>query len=99
MNAAGQATLHAACLFICAALALTACSSAVTPDRLAKITTGMKTDDVVAQLGQPARIDHAEITGLTGDAYHYVSAQGDAKVVFINGAVFATQFVPGGQGS
>jgi hypothetical protein len=74
---------------------LAACSSAVTPDRLDKITTGMKTDDVVAQLGQPARIDHAEITGLTGDAYHYVSSQGDAKVVFVNGTVFATQFVPG----
>ncbi len=80
-------------------LVLTACNSAVTPARLDKIAPGMKSDDVVAQLGQPVRSDHAEITGLTGDAYHYVSARGDAKVVFINGAVFTTQFIPGGKGS
>lgn len=78
---------------------LAACSSAVTPARLDKIATGMKTEDVVAQLGQPARIDRAEITGLTGDAYHYVSSRGDAKVVFIDGTVFTTQFVPGAKGS
>lgn len=82
-----------------AVMTLSACSSAVTPARLNKISTGMKTDEVVAQLGQPIRIDHAEITGLAGDAYHYVSAQGDARVIFINGTVFGTQFIAGGNGS
>ena len=75
-------------------LALAACSSAVTPARLEKIDEGMKTDEVVAQLGQPTRIDHAEITGLTGDVYHYISNGGDARVIFVNGSVFNTQFVP-----
>ena len=98
MNSTDQATTRAACFIAGAALLLSGCSSAVTPDRLAKIPTGMKADDVVAQLGQPARIDHAEMTGLTGDAYHYLSAQGDARVVLINGTVFTTQFITGAQG-
>jgi hypothetical protein len=75
-------------------LGLAACSSAVTPARLEKIDEGMKTDEVVALLGQPTRIDHAEITGLTGDVYNYISRGGDAKVIFVNGSVFNTQFVP-----
>jgi len=74
-------------------LVLAACSSAVTPARLDAIAEGMKTEQVIAQLGQPTRIDHAEITGLTGDVYHYISSGGDARIVFVNGSVFNTQFV------
>jgi outer membrane protein assembly factor BamE (lipoprotein component of BamABCDE complex) len=74
------------------ALALVACSSAVTQAKLNQISNGMKTDQVEALLGQPTRIDQSEITGLTGQVYHYVSAQGDGRVVFINGAVFETAF-------
>jgi outer membrane protein assembly factor BamE (lipoprotein component of BamABCDE complex) len=68
------------------------CSSAVTQDKLQQISNGMKSDQVTALLGQPTRIDQSEITGLTGQVYHYVSAQGDGRVVFINGAVFETNF-------
>ena len=86
---------HALLLFAPLALTLAGCGNAVTPAKLDKITPGLKAADVTAQLGQPTRIDHTEITGLTGDAYHYVSSQGDARVVFIDGTVYATQFVPG----
>ena len=75
-----------------ATLALSACSSAVTPAKLQQVADGMKTDQVTELLGQPTRIDHAEITGLTGEVYHYVSPKGDGRVVFINGAVFQTRF-------
>jgi outer membrane protein assembly factor BamE (lipoprotein component of BamABCDE complex) len=78
------------------ALFLGACSSSVTASKLAQITTGMKSSQVDTILGQPTRIDHAEITGLTGQVYHYVSEQGDGRVVFINDAVFQTDFVPAG---
>jgi outer membrane protein assembly factor BamE (lipoprotein component of BamABCDE complex) len=78
--------------FAIAALALVACTSAVTQAKLSQITNGMKTDQVTTLLGQPTRIDHSEEIGLTGEVYHYVSTQGDARVVFINGAVFETNF-------
>lgn len=71
---------------------LAACSSAVTPAKLRQISNGMKTSQVEALLGRPARIEQAEITGLTGEVYHYVSPQGDGRVVFINGSVFQTNF-------
>jgi outer membrane protein assembly factor BamE (lipoprotein component of BamABCDE complex) len=73
-------------------MALVACSSAVTQTKLNQITNGMKADQVTTLLGQPTRIDQSEITGLTGQVYHYVSRQGDARVVLINGAVFETSF-------
>jgi len=78
--------------FAVAALVLVACSSAVTQTKLNQVTNGMKTDQVETLLGQPTRIDQSEITGLTGQVYHYVSKQGDGRVVFINGAVFETSF-------
>jgi outer membrane protein assembly factor BamE (lipoprotein component of BamABCDE complex) len=74
------------------ALVLVACSSTVTQTKLNQVTNGMKTDQVTTLLGQPTRIDHSEEVGLTGEVYHYVSSQGDARVVFINGAVFETKF-------
>ena len=81
------------------ALALAACSSAVTPGKLQQVSNGMKTDQVTKLLGSPSRIEHSEITGLTGDVYHYDSDQGDAMVVFINGAVFKTNFKSGAKSS
>ena len=75
--------------------ALAACSSAVTPDKMAQIKPSMKTDQVTALLGQPARIDHAETTGLRGDVYHYPSATGEGRVIFLNDAVFKAEFVTG----
>lgn len=75
-----------------AVLLLAACSSAVTPVKLRQISNGMKTSQVEALLGRPTRIEQAEITGLTGEVYHYVSPQGDGRVVFINGSVFQTNF-------
>ena len=81
------------------ALALGACSSAVTPGKLQRVSGGMKTDQVTKLLGPPSRIEHSEITGLTGDVYHYDSDQGDAVVVFINGAVFKTNFIRGAKSS
>jgi outer membrane protein assembly factor BamE (lipoprotein component of BamABCDE complex) len=75
-----------------ATLTLVACSTAVTQVKLDQVKDGMKTDQVEALLGQPTRIDQSEITGLTGQVYHYVSAQGDGRVVIINGTVFETNF-------
>jgi outer membrane protein assembly factor BamE (lipoprotein component of BamABCDE complex) len=72
------------------------CSSAVTSSRLTQITNGMKSSQVEALLGRPTRIDHSEITGLTGQVYHYISSSGDGRVVFVNDAVFKTDFVPAG---
>jgi hypothetical protein len=77
------------------ALSAVACGSAVTSVKLQQITDGMKTDQVVALLGQPTRIQHAEITGVTGDAYLYDSTKGEAVVVFVNGAVFRTNYIHG----
>jgi hypothetical protein len=31
-----------------------------------------------------------------GQVYHYLSSAGDGRVVFVNGAVFETNFVPVG---
>jgi outer membrane protein assembly factor BamE (lipoprotein component of BamABCDE complex) len=83
-------------LLIPSILALAACTSAVTPAKLQQISDGMKSGQVEALLGRPTRIDQSEITGLTGQVYHYVSGQGDGRVVFINDVVFQTNFVPAG---
>jgi hypothetical protein len=77
-------------------LALTACSSAVTPEKISRIKPAMKPSEVEAILGQPASIEHAETTGLTGDLYHYPAPNGEGRVVFLNDAVFKAEFVPAG---
>jgi len=79
-----------------AALALTACSSAVTPEKISQIKPAMKPAEVEAILGPPASIEHAETTGLTGDLYHYPAPKGEGRVVFLNDAVFKAEFVPAG---
>jgi outer membrane protein assembly factor BamE (lipoprotein component of BamABCDE complex) len=82
--------------FLCgAALLFTACSSAVTPDKISQIKPAMKTDQVEAILGQPMRIEHTETTGLQGDVYYYSASNGEGRVVFLNNAVFKAEFVPG----
>lgn len=83
--------------FLClAALALTACSSAVTPAKLQQIHPGMKPDEVTTLLGPPTRIEHAEITGLTGDVYSYPARNGTAEIVLVNDAVFSAGLTPEG---
>ncbi|HUB66258.1 MAG TPA: hypothetical protein VL981_02080 [Candidatus Methylacidiphilales bacterium] len=81
---------------VTALLFLTACSSAVTPEKISQIKPAMKPDEVKAILGQPASIEHAETTGLTGDLYHYPAQNGEGRVVFLNDAVFKAEFVPAG---
>ena len=85
-----------AAAFGAAFLALTACSSTVTPDKISRIKPAMKPSEVEAILGPPASIEHAETTGLTGDLYHYPSPHGEGRVVFLNEAVFKAEFVPAG---
>ncbi len=81
---------------VCVAVALlTACSSAVTADKISQIKPAMKIDQVEAILGQPASIEHAETTGLQGDVYHYPAPQGEGRVVFLNNTVFKAEFVSG----
>jgi hypothetical protein len=47
-------------------------------------------------MGTPARIEHSETTGITGDVYHFLSPSGsDMKVVFVNGVVFLAEIIPG----
>jgi hypothetical protein len=53
----------------------------------------MSTAQVENLLGQPSRIEHAESTGITADAYHYPTYPpgGDLKVVLINGILNHTE--------
>jgi hypothetical protein len=76
-------------------LALAACSSAVTPDKMAQVKSGMNATQVQALLGRPARIDQSETTGLTGEVDYYPAPQGEGRVIFLNNAVFKAEFVPG----
>ena len=82
-------------LLMTAALILTACSSSVTPGKIAQIHSPMKSDDVKALLGKPDHIDHAETTGLNGDVYHYPAPNGEGRVVFLNDTVFKAEFISG----
>jgi outer membrane protein assembly factor BamE (lipoprotein component of BamABCDE complex) len=76
---------------------LTACSSGVDSTALARVSDGMKIDQVEALLGQPTRIEESEVTGATGKVYDYLSSGGTARVVFINDVVFDTKFIPEGK--
>jgi hypothetical protein len=83
-----------------AALALAACSSALTPEKISAIHTGMKAAQVEAILGRPAHIDESqEATGLRGEVYDYPAPNGEGRVIFIDDAVFKAEFVPGGKSS
>jgi hypothetical protein len=74
---------------------LTACTSAVTPDKMAQIKPAMKIEQVETLLGHPARIDQAETTALRGETYHYPTPNGEGRVVFLNDTVFKAEFIPG----
>jgi hypothetical protein len=78
------------------AFALAACSSAVTPDKIAQIKPAMSQDQVEAILGRPARIEQSETTDQTisGGVDHYPAWNGEGRVIFVNHAVFKAEFVP-----
>jgi hypothetical protein len=79
------------------AFALTACSSAVTPDKMALIKPAMKADQVEAILGRPASIEQSETADQTinGEVDHYPAPNGEGRVIFVNHSVFKAEFVPG----
>jgi hypothetical protein len=80
-----------------AALALCACSSAVTPDKMAQIKPAMNAGQVEAILGRPASIEQSETADQTisGEVDHYPAPNGEGRVVFVNHAVFKAEFIPG----
>jgi len=81
---------------LCAAvLALCACSSAVTPDKMARIKPAMTPAEVEAILGRPASIEQSETTGITGEVDYYPGPGGQGRVIFLNDTVFKAEFVPG----
>jgi hypothetical protein len=79
------------------AIVLTACSSAVTPDKISPIKPAMNQDQVEAILGRPARIDQSETADqtLNGEVDYYPASNGEGRVIFVNHAVFKAEFVPG----
>jgi hypothetical protein len=79
------------------AIALTACSSAVTPDKMAQIKPAMNAAQVEALLGRPFHIDQSETADqtLSGEVDHYPAPNGEGRVIFVNHAVFKAEFVPG----
>ena len=79
------------------ALALSACSSAVTPDKMGQVKPGMTPDQVQTLLGHPASIEQSETDDKTinGEVDHYPAANGEGRVVFVNHTVFHAEFVPG----
>ena len=78
------------------AIGLSACSSAVTPDKIAQVKEGMKSDQVIALLGPPASIEQSETNdlALNGEVDHYPTPNGVGRVIFVNHAVFKAEFVP-----
>ncbi len=79
------------------ALAVSACSSAVTPDKLAQIKPGMTPEQTQALLGSPSSIEQSETDDKTinGEVDHYSASDGEGRVVFVNHTVFHAEFVPG----
>jgi len=85
------------CLPALAAVALAACSSAVTPAKMAQVKPAMKAAEVETILGRPARIEQSETADqtLNGEVDHYPAPNGEGRVIFVNHAVFKSEFVPG----
>jgi len=77
-------------------IALTACSSAVTPDKMAQIKPAMTAAQVEAILGRPSHIDQSETADqtLSGEVDHYPAPNGEGRVIFVNHAVFKAEFAP-----
>ena len=80
-----------------ALVALTACSSAVTPDKMAQVKPGMSSDQVELLLGRPATIDQSQSADQTisGEVDHYPAPNGEGRVTYVNHVVFKAEFVPG----
>jgi hypothetical protein len=78
-----------------ASLALTACSSSISAEKISRIKPAMNAAQVEAILGRPAHIDQAETVGLRGEVYDYPGPRGEGRVIFLNDAVFKAEFVPG----
>ena len=72
-----------------------ACSSAISPDKMSQIKANMNPDQVRVLLGAPTRIEQSETTGLTGEVDIYTAPNGEGRVVYLNKAVFKSEFVPG----
>jgi hypothetical protein len=79
------------------AAALTACATCGLDSKLGLIKNGMKTDQVVALLGNPTSIEETQTDDQTVSAqvYHYSCPTGDGAIVFVNGAVFSTTLLAG----
>ena len=84
-------------LLCVAALALCACSSAISPDKMARIQPAMKPAEVEAILGRPASIEHSQsaTTDITGEVDYYPGPNGQGRVIFVNNTVFKAEFIPG----
>jgi hypothetical protein len=79
------------------ALALSACSSAVTPGKMAQIKPEMTPDQVQVLLGRPASIDQSQPDdgSISGEVDYYTAPDGEGRVVIVNHTVFHAEFVPG----
>jgi hypothetical protein len=100
MTAAQGSNMNTRLFFlILTAGVLSACSSAVTPQEMAQVKTGMKTAEVEKILGRPAHIDQSETTGLRGEVYDYPGVNGEVRVIILNDIVFKAEFIPGGKPS
>jgi hypothetical protein len=77
-------------------LALSACSSAVTPGKMAEIKPGMTPEQVGAMIGKPATIEQSETSDQTisGEVDHYPAPNGEGRVVLVNHVVFKSEFAP-----
>ena len=75
---------------VLAALLIAGCASRLTPENFAKIKTGMTPDDVTSILGKPDETQSQGALGLTGTTYVYHKGTSEAKVVFLNNQVIAT---------
>jgi len=78
-------------------LALSACSSALAPDKIAQVKPGMTPDQVQALLGRPASIEQSQTDDgtISGEVDHYPARGGEGRVVIVNHTVFHAEFVPG----
>jgi hypothetical protein len=77
-------------------------SNAATRAKFLRIRDGnpaMTIDQVEVLLGRPASIEQSETADQTisGEAYQYPIADGEMKIVFVNGVVFHAEFVPRSQ--
>jgi hypothetical protein len=76
------------------ALTLTACSICGLNHDLGLVKPGMRVNEVEALLGRPASIEETVTAdqAVAAEVYHYSTPIGEARVVFVNGAVFKSEF-------